>query len=478
MIKDASENENLYSTISDIYIGFNKELSALGLVNPDEEPREIPTERIDKATVVKAALYNKDGNMLNEIEAVYFVGYKGKKEYDEMMIVSIVTDPDDLFDYEKGIYVTGKEFDKYFSTLADFIGFNSRYIYSENYFQRGENWRRAADIIFFNPYKKTIESGTFEIAIQGGFNRSDIPRSLNIYVQDKKRTINGKALGFDYDITSLTLFAGGNERYTLLYDTIINMAVNDLCFASRRFVPCALFLEGEYWGQYFLTERYDAYYFQKKYGVNSKDVVLIKTSQVEIGSQSDLREWKDLENYIAANDMSEMVNYEYIKKHIDIESLVEYYATEIYIANMDWSPTSNFATWKSRSTSKRSNYDDGRWRYALYDVNISLDINNAQTCLIDRTKMQDPVFLSLMENVDFENQFNKKLVFLATVTFEPENMRRMITNYCNELLPAMRKHYSRFFGKKNIEDYTKLCEQMISYFQLRADYIIETYGVQ
>jgi len=43
-----------------------------------------------------------------------------------MSMLSIVTDPLNLFDYEKGIYVTGKDY-------ADYVG-----EYRENlYFQRG-----------------------------------------------------------------------------------------------------------------------------------------------------------------------------------------------------------------------------------------------------------------------------------------------------------------------------------------------------
>lgn len=53
------------------------------------------------------AQFDSEGMCVSEASAVYFVGYDRKPVYEGMPIISIITDPDNLFDYERGIYVTG-----------------------------------------------------------------------------------------------------------------------------------------------------------------------------------------------------------------------------------------------------------------------------------------------------------------------------------------------------------------------------------
>ena len=43
--------------------------------------------------------------------ATYFVDFDQKEGYQGMNIVSIITDPDNLFDYDTGIYVMGRAYD-------------------------------------------------------------------------------------------------------------------------------------------------------------------------------------------------------------------------------------------------------------------------------------------------------------------------------------------------------------------------------
>lgn len=112
LISDASLYENVYSMITDVSLEFKKELKELGLV-PDNG-YSLPASLIDKATVVRAVCIDGEGNSSEINTATYFVGYEDKNCYDDINIISIVTDLDNLFEFENGIYVTGKSFDDYF----------------------------------------------------------------------------------------------------------------------------------------------------------------------------------------------------------------------------------------------------------------------------------------------------------------------------------------------------------------------------
>ena len=71
-----------------------------------------PDEGVLKAAVVRAIAVDSQGRASNIITKTYFVGSTNVEKYKNMKVISMVTDPDNLFDYEKGIYVTGKVYDE------------------------------------------------------------------------------------------------------------------------------------------------------------------------------------------------------------------------------------------------------------------------------------------------------------------------------------------------------------------------------
>ena len=71
-----------------------------------------PAEGVLKAAVVRAAAVDSQGRMSDVITKTYFIGSTNVDKYKNMKVVSLVTDPDNLFDYEKGIYVLGKVYDQ------------------------------------------------------------------------------------------------------------------------------------------------------------------------------------------------------------------------------------------------------------------------------------------------------------------------------------------------------------------------------
>ena len=66
-----------------------------------------PKELIDKAAVVRAIAVDSEGRISPVATKTYFVGTTAASYYKDMKVVSLVTDPDNLFDNEKGIYVLG-----------------------------------------------------------------------------------------------------------------------------------------------------------------------------------------------------------------------------------------------------------------------------------------------------------------------------------------------------------------------------------
>ena len=71
-----------------------------------------PSEGVLKAAVVRAVAVDSQGRTSDVITKTYFIGSTNVDKYKNMKVVSLVTDPDNLFDYDKGIYVLGKVYDQ------------------------------------------------------------------------------------------------------------------------------------------------------------------------------------------------------------------------------------------------------------------------------------------------------------------------------------------------------------------------------
>ena len=354
-ISDATEQENVHSMRTDVTHSFNTELLAEYAKDYASRGYVVPDYPVDKCTILRAAFYT-EGEKRSEVEtASYFVGYKGREGYGKVKVVSVVTDPDNLFDYEKGIYVTGKAFD-------DFAAGNPfhdssiwyRHIWwwwDSNYNQRGRQWERQANVQFLDENGKLILQQEAGVRIQGGGSRGFLPKSLNLYARkdyDGNSSFHYDFFGTGFEPKRITLTTGGDDYYTKQKDRLVSELAADQGFATMHYVPCLLFLDGEFWGVYHITEKFDEKYFSYYYNVPEEDVVDIKSKGVEVGVESDQKLLDKTVKFITENDMSDPENYARACELIDMDSFINYYAVLLYCARCgDW-PNGNYAVWRTR----------------------------------------------------------------------------------------------------------------------------------
>ena len=474
-IGDASGNPNVYSMIEDVCIELRSDILEVA----GREPKygfTTPKQPVDKATVIRAVCIDAFGNRSDIVNGVYFVGFDKKKAYDGMNIISITTSPENLFDFESGIYVLGKTFD---DTLVEGAGVPPAIAnfgnWAGNYKNRGRLWEREAHICFFDAERNLTLSGNFGIRIQGGASRYMLPKSLNIYARKRygSETIPALPLfGEDWQLHSLNLNAGGQGVETKIHDLLVNTLAADCDVLTREYEPYELFLDGEYWGVYWLTPRFKEDYFAGKYGL--EDVIVTKVDHIEVGDDADFKIYKDMLYAIADNDLSDEANYARVCELVDMESWIDYYAIELYVCNTDW-PRNNRSMWRVRNVSDQPDAD-GKWRWVLFDVNLSMDTDHADENFINRTTKRDPILASLYENKTFRTALKKRMLELAEDNFNPEQVDAFVDAYTERMRRAMSNEYIRFMNDRTEADFVKACEKIKSFFRLRYDYVMEEYG--
>ncbi len=477
-ITDPSGDDNRYADIKEISCFFVDDTS---VQIKDEEIYAMPSEKVDKAAVIRATSVGEDGSWSEIRTGVYFIGYDKKKEYKNIPVMSLIADPDDLFGYEKGIYVTGKTMDDY---LVRENEDNVTPWSDANYRNRGIEWEREAVMTYFDAGKTLQAEQQTGIRIKGNWSRAYPQKSLNIYARKEYGSDIFDTVFFDDDRyeSVITMFNGGNDASYKLEDVLASdMAAGEeahngvsgeeaLKFSVMRHYPCYLFLNGEYWGIMDLSEKFDEEYISRKFGVAPENVVMIKNLELEAGREEDYRLYEQLRYLVYTGEFDKEENFKKFCECVDIDSFLDYYAFRIYIGNRnDW-PARNFALWRVRDKGSGL-YEDGKWRFMLFDVNNKCMDPSDLTDGFDLTgyvREGDNMFDELMKNRDFEKRFYERLNELSETNCSPENVRKLAENRRNILEEPMKGWYKRFADDASlISMFNSRVDSIINFFEIR-----------
>lgn len=474
IIDDATVHPNVYSMRTDM--SYEETMDGIPYKRPDYP--------IDKCTVVRAACRDLDGNFTDFKTESYFVGFEGRAGYSGMNVASVVTEPAHLFDYDDGIYVFGRAYE----TERDQDG--NPIEDSENFAQHGAMWERPADIQLFNAEKEVVLKQSCGIRIQGGGSRGGLPKSLNLYARgnySNARRFYADLFGTDYMADTLTLSASGQDTIAKFRDMFVAELTRERDFCTMHYEPFVMFLDGEYWGVYWLTERYTDTYVGHYYDTDKDNVLIVKNGRPESDSDEDWSVYISMMNYLTETDFSIAENYESLDSVIDLQSYLDYYATEIYIARgVDWPGGTNEAFWKAREPSKNAGggvFQDGRWRWMLFDVNTSsLESGLAGDDTLAFAMEHSASFNNLCQSDAFREEFTITLMDIANEIFSPVHTEPLIASHLDLMTEPVDVHLKRFFGAdqpyrledemENIRDFLANRKEYIA-GHLKADFGLE-----
>ena len=145
-------------------------------------PATAPEEPVDKAVLIRAVSVDASGAVSPVETRTYFIGFGEKASYyQKLRVISLVTDEENLFDPERGIYVRGAVYDKWKSS-DEYDPDMPEWRTPGNYTQTGKEWERPAYMQIFADGR--LEAGQYVgIRIHGGATRSYPQKSFNVYAR-------------------------------------------------------------------------------------------------------------------------------------------------------------------------------------------------------------------------------------------------------------------------------------------------------
>ena len=373
------------------------------------------------AAVIRACAVYEDGRVSEAVTATYFVG---ENPYRDKLVVSLVADPEDLFG-ENGIYVTGKDYDQWY------LGDQNGPMPVPNFLQRGEEWERPGVVELFQG--ESILQQKAGLRIQGASAREGQNKRFSVFAR-KQYGGSGWFESFP--------FGGGSVHSFMLRSGFMNgyiqQLVQDRDVAAAESREAVAYLNGALWYITIAQEKYSGKYFQAHYGVDDDNVIIVKAGELESGEEGDMALYQAVYDFLDTHDMALPSSYEGLDRLMDIQSYIDYSCVNVYFANLAFNETKNTLCWRARKTG-HGEYEDGRWRWALYDLDLeNLDygvpVEEINTFTTDTHYAGGafntrPMYRALKQNPEFCRQFVLSFMDMVNTDFTVERASRVMEDW-------------------------------------------------
>ncbi|MBR5062122.1 MAG: CotH kinase family protein [Prevotella sp.] len=362
------------------------------------------------------------------------------KDY-SLPIVSVISDPDFLYDDSIGVYVQGV---------------NGR----PGNGQRGKcnwnmDWERPVNFSY------VLEDGTTMALNQdvylemcGGWSRAWEPHSFKL--KGNKALGGNKNLNYKFFSAkpwirnrTLQIRNGGNDNYCRIKDPAIQTIIqtSGIDIDCQSYQPVHEFINGQYIGVLNVREPNNKHYVYANYGWDDDEI-----DQFEISPDSGYVQKCGTDEqfnriYELSASAADSATYAQIKELVDMDEFINYHAAEFYLGPGDWARNN------VKGFTKRP---DGKLRLVFFDIdsafgfgsNVFTEFERRQICTFDELfgcpvkyitaeLKLITIFLNLLNNDEFRKQFIDTYCVMGGSVFTPERCNTIIDSLTTRVAPAM-----------------------------------------
>jgi len=429
--------------------------------DPEDDLYSVPIS-IFESLVIRARIFH-NGTPVTAIETRTYI----VNDRPMLPVLSVTTNPEHLWDSKTGIH--------------------------SNYNRTGIDWERPAHLTLIEN-GKTEFSVPAGIRIHGNTSRWLPKKNFRMYFRSE---YGESALNYpvfkDRPFTKykrLVLYAPSRDQVTAdvgLFTLIADALSHDLWFQEDGIVslfrPVSLYLNGAYWGIYWIREYINRHYIESNFGFTDIDLNRINKGYVSpTVREGDADYWVKTYRFFEYNDLRSSTTYNTaINKYLDVDNFTDYHIFCIYAANMDW-PHNNVDRFRDRSG------DDPRWRFVMWDLDYSWRkaVPYHKTLRwATRDKIEPDIFhydepslltstlilRKMLKNKEYKNLFITRFADLINTVFVPENLEITISRLANAIRPEMERELERWGKGITMEAWEYAVNNIRSFAQKRPHYM-------
>ncbi|MFC2136715.1 CotH kinase family protein, partial [Bacteroidota bacterium] len=411
---------------------------------PTENSNILSSElNISSNSIIRAIAFESNKLPSDVITNTYIIN-----DSSTIPIVSITTDPPNLWDDEIGIYVVG-------TNGIPGLG-------RDDPVNWNQDWERPINFEFFDENGVQQVSMQAGIKIAGGWSRARDQKPVAIFARNRYGTdkINYPFFSDKPQLdTNKSLFLrnfGNDWDNAIIRDPVMQyIASSRMDIDYQSYIPVRVYLNNEYWGLQAIREKVNEHYVSNNFNVpvNNVDIFEIWHTSPEntsnIAMHGSAEHYKNLLDFVRTHDLSDQENYTYIKRFIDTKEYINYHIAQIYYANTDW-PGNNVKIWRNKEK-------DGIYRWILFDTDFGLGLYGRSPDDQTLALATDPnssgwpnprystlLLRKLLENNEFQEEFIQSFMYHIFSTFDPDRILSIIDSFKNDILGEVEMHFDKW----------------------------------
>ena len=339
-------------------------------------------------------------------------------------LLSVVTDPDYLYDDRLGIYVDGTNGGWSFWTYA-------------NYYN---DWDRPVNVEIFSPEGLPMVNQEADMSISGGYSRMSTPKSFKLK--------SGKRFeGTNYYPTTglfpekpynrykdMLVRVGGQDMFDRHQDNLLQLLARRSGFYvdTQAFRPVYVFLNGAYEETLLMREPSNKQYGYSNYGMDTDEMDTLEESDITAvsvasGSRAAFDELCSAARRCATDEAS----WRRVQELLDVEEYANYFALELYLANEDW-PQNNIKMFRENNPDEPA---AERFHVVVQDLDacfhetgntfdrIEQYTNYPYAAVGRQENVMLTLFLNLMGREEFRRRFVDAFCLVAGSVYDPAVVR-------------------------------------------------------
>ena len=390
---------------------------------------------INETTVLRARSFEEGKLPSTTINRTFYIG----TDHD-LPVLSIMTDPDSMFDPVNGIYMRG-------TGSSDTFPF-----FGANFWQSIEI---PVHLEFYEPDGKLGFRFDMGLRIAGQYSRAEPKKSFNLFARNIYG-YNEFKFPFFPDFypekplanKAITLRTSGQDwQFSKIRDILLTSLLEDTGLDYQAHRQAVLYINGSYWGIYNIRERINEHFLAYNHDVDPDNVDLLQgNGWVRSGSND---HYVSMLNYARSNNLSDPENYEYIATQMDIVNYIDYWVAQIYFGHTD---SGNIRFWREQSP-------EGKWRWITFDQDWAFWGDNYSHNTIrfvtnpagtgSGQALNTDLMVNLMRNDQFRDKFIERLAYHLNYTFETGRVLERIDTLAKNIESEMPLQMERWGGTMN-----------------------------
>ncbi len=386
----------------------------------------------DETTVLSIRAFAEGALPSATVDRSYFIG----EPQSGLQTVSIITDPDHLWDWNTGIYVMGPNAGQDYPHMG------------ANFWQP---WSRESRLEWFDGDGEPVAEARFDLEIHGGWSRAEPQRSFRLdfkprYTGPLEHAVFASKPGIEA-FGNLNLRNGGQASWeNKIQDAFYGELALETHAVASGWRPVEVYLNGDYWGAYGAREKSDEQFVEDNFGWDEDGVDMVNQWETLTGAPSAFEACMDPLLLLPSGSAA---FHDAFEEQIDVASFIDYFIFQIHGQNVDWIT----APWGTKNIKMfRAAEEDKRWRAILYDTDacfgawgtspwedyLSLTLNPPYD-----SRFND-LFIKMVADAEFGCAFATRTCDLLETVFDPVRFDAGLDAAAQSIAPVMARHINRW----------------------------------